>query len=200
MIKIDSIVRNIKDIYGLVDLVNSIYHNEKFYDDYSSVMIVVKYNEARAVIQNLISEYGYEIANINLDAPETNGYSDEYIISLSMDKIDCEPAKENEKYKDIYGDVVCIFEDCNSRIIPHIYGDVIVEVYKDENYDDEDDCDENCSVGDDTYLHISEDKDGVPHGFTVSKSNGDEYTSYSYYSSNVIDCDNIKSMLEAFGF
>ena len=67
----------------------------------------------------------------------------------------------------------------------------------------EDDCDgdcENCSVHDETYLHTSEGEDGNTHGFTASKSDGDSYMSYSYYSSDELSHEDIQKMLKAFGF
>ena len=65
----------------------------------------------------------------------------------------------------------------------------------------EDDCDgdcENCPVHDETYLHTSE--DGNTHGFTASRSDGDSYMSYSYYSSDELSHEDIQEMLKAFGF
>ena len=67
----------------------------------------------------------------------------------------------------------------------------------------EDDCDgdcENCPVHDETYLHTSEDEDGNTHGFTASRSDGDSYMSYSFYSSDKLSHEDIQKMLKAFGF
>lgn len=67
----------------------------------------------------------------------------------------------------------------------------------------EDNCDgdcENCPANDETYLHTSEDKDGNAHGFTASRSDGDSYMSYSYYSSDELSHEDIQKMLKAFGF
>lgn len=67
----------------------------------------------------------------------------------------------------------------------------------------EDNCDgdcENCNYHDETYLHTSEDEDGNTHGFTASRSDGDSYMSYSYYSSDELSHEDIQKMLKAFGF
>lgn len=67
----------------------------------------------------------------------------------------------------------------------------------------EDNCDgdcENCPANDETYLHTSEDEDGNAHGFTASKSDGDSYMSYSYYSSDELSHEDIQKILKAFGF
>ncbi len=70
-------------------------------------------------------------------------------------------------------------------------------------FSQEDNCDgdcENCNCHDDTYLHTSEDEDGNAHGFTASRSDGDSYMSYSYYSSDELSHEDIQKMLKAFGF
>lgn len=67
----------------------------------------------------------------------------------------------------------------------------------------EDDCDsdcENCCCHDENYLHTSEAEDGNTHGFTASKSDGNFYMSYSYYSSDELSHEDIQKMLKAFGF
>lgn len=147
MIKINTVV--VKDIYELADMVNSMYHNVTSYDGLNNVVVVAKYYEAKTLIENLISERGYEIGNItDLSDVAANGYSDEYIVTLFVNEINCEPAKVNNKYKDIYAEAVYVFEDCNSKVLSHIHGENVFEVDIDED-DCEDDCDcdkdcENC--------------------------------------------------------
>lgn len=147
MIKINTVV--VKDIYELADMVNLMYHNVTSYDGLNNVVVVAKYYEAKTLIENLISERGYEIGNItDLSDVAANGYSDEYIVTLFVNEINCEPAKVNNKYKDIYAEAVYVFEDCNSKVLSHIHGENVFEVDIDED-DCEDDCDcdkdcENC--------------------------------------------------------
>lgn len=145
MITIDTIIIN--DIHELADMVNSMYHNVTSYDGLNNVVVVAKYYEAKTLIENLISERGYEIGNItDLSDVVANGYSDEYIVTLFVNEINCEPAKVNNKYKDIYAEAVYVFEDCNSKVLSYIHGeDNVFEVYMDENECKDDcDCDENC--------------------------------------------------------
>ena len=145
MIKINTIV--VKNIYELADMVNSMYHNVTSYDDLNNVVIVAKYYEARILIENLISERGYEIGNItNLSDVVANGYSDEYIVTLFVNEINCEPAKVDNKYKDIYAEAIYILENCNSKVISHVHGkENVFEVYIDEiECEDDCDCDEDC--------------------------------------------------------
>lgn len=145
MIKINTVV--VKDIYELADMVNSMYHNVTSYDGLNNVVVVAKYYEAKTLIENLISERGYEIGNItDLSDVVANGYSDEYIVTLFVNEINCEPAKVNNKYKDIYAEAIYILENCNSKVMSNIHGEEnVFEVYIDENdCEDDYDCDEDC--------------------------------------------------------
>lgn len=180
--------------------VSDVYDRVKSYDEYNSVDVVAKYEDAKEIIRELVG-IGYDIAFINeLADPEWDGYDDAFVISLLDDEIWCEPVKRDEGYIFVEADVVYIFDDCNSKIIPKIEADEVYEVGIGNEYDDCDgDC-ENCPAHDETYLHTSEDEDGNTHGFTASRSDGDSYMSYSYYSSNELSHEDIQKMLKAFGF
>lgn len=145
MIKINTVI--VKDIYELADMVNSMYHNVTSYDSLNNVVVVAKYYEAKTLIENLISKRGYEISSIKeLGDSNVIGYSDEYIITLFVNEIGCEPAKDNNGYKDIYAEAIYVLENCNSKIMSHIHGeDNVFEVYIDEiECEDDQDCDEDC--------------------------------------------------------
>lgn len=180
--------------------VSDTYDRIKSDDKYNSIDVVVKYEDAKEIIRKLI-EIGYGIAFIDKFAnPEWDGYDDAFVISLLDDEIWCEPVRRDKGYIFIEADVVYIFGDCNSKIIPKIESDEVYEVGIGEDYDDCDgDC-ENCDCHNDTYLHTSEDEDGNTHGFAASKSDGDSYMSYSYYSSDELSHEDIQKMLKAFGF
>ena len=92
---------------------------------------------------------GYGIAFINeLADPEYDGYDDAFIISLLDDEIWCEPVKRKNGYIFVEADVVYIFDNCNSKIIPKIEADKVYEVEIGNEYDDCDgDC-ENCDCHD----------------------------------------------------
>lgn len=179
--------------------VSDTYDRVKSDDEYNSVDIVAKYEDVKEIIRELVG-IGYGIAFIDkFGNPEWDGYDDSFIISLLDDEIWCEPVKRDDGYIFIEADVVYIFDDCNSKIIPKIESDEVYEVGI-GNYDDCDgDC-ENCNCYDETYLHTSEDEDGNTHGFTASRSDGDSYMSYSYYSSDELSHEDIQKMLKAFGF
>lgn len=180
--------------------VSDVYNKVRSDDEYNSIDIVAKYEDAKEIIRELVG-IGYDIAFINeLADPEWDGYDDAFVISLLDDEIWCEPVKRDEGYIFVEADVVYIFDDCNSKIIPKIEANEVYEVGIGNEYDDCDgDC-ENCPAHDETYLHTSEDEDGNTHGFTASRSDGDSYMSYSYYSSNELSHEDIQKMLKAFGF
>ena len=145
MIKINTVI--VKDIYELADMVNSMYHNVTSYDGLNNVVVVAKYYEAKTLIENLISERGYEISSIKeLGDSNVIGYADEYVITLFVNEIGCEPAKDNNRYKDIYAEAIYVLENCNSKVMSHIHGeDNVFEVYIDEiECEDDHDCDEDC--------------------------------------------------------
>lgn len=180
--------------------VSDAYDKVKSNDEYNSVDIVAKYEDAKEIIRELIG-IGYGIAFIDeLADPEWDGYDDAFVVSLLDDEIWCEPVKRDREYIFVEADVVYIFDDCNSKIIPKIESNEVYEVEIGNEYDDCDgDC-ENCSAHDETYLHTSVDEDGNAHGFTASKSDGDSYMSYSYYSNDELSHEDIQKILKAFGF
>lgn len=180
--------------------VSDTYDRVKSDDEYNSVDIVAKYEDVKEIIRELVG-IGYGIAFIDkFGNPEWDGYDDSFIISLLDDEIWCEPVKRDDGYIFIEADVVYIFDDCNSKIIPKIESDEIYEVEIGNEYDDcNGDC-ENCNCHNETYLHTSEDEDGNTHGFTASKSDGYSYMSYSYYSSDELSHEDIQKMLKVFGF
>lgn len=180
--------------------VSDVYDRVKSNDEYNSVDIVVKYENAKEIIRELIG-IGYGIAFIDgFGDPEWIGYDDAFAVSLLDNEIWCELVKRKDGYIFVEADVVYIFDDCNSKIIPKIEADEVYEVEIGNEYDNCDgDC-ENCDCHDETYLHTSQDKDENTHGFTASRSDGDSYMSYSYYSSDELSHEDIQKMLKAFGF
>ena len=104
------------------------YDRVKSDDEYNSVDVVAKYEDAKEIIRELVG-IGYDIAFINeLAKPEWDGYDDAFVISLLDDEIWCEPVKRKDGYIFVEADVVYIFDDCNSKIIPKIESDEVYEV------------------------------------------------------------------------
>ncbi len=124
--------------------VSDVYDRVKSDDEYNSVDVVAKYEDAKEIIRELIG-IGYGIAFIDgFGNPEWDDYDDAFVISLLDDEIWCEPVKRKDGYIFVDADVVYIFDNCNSKIIPKIEAD---EVYEVEIGDFDYDC-ENCDYHD----------------------------------------------------
>ena len=78
--------------------VSDVYDRVKSDDEYNSVDVVAKYEDAKEIIRELIG-IGYGIAFINeLADPEWDGYNDAFVVSLLDDEIWCEPVKLKDDY------------------------------------------------------------------------------------------------------
>lgn len=186
------------DLEDKVDDIISIYINRLYHTD-KTVGVVVNKEIAEYILDILIRLDETSIKEIDL-VDYMN--IDEYLVSVDDDGvitvIPIEDFGVLDKtdifYIDMDGDIeqniidYCVNED----------KEVIL-------FSQEDDCDgncENCPAHDETYLHTSEDEDEDEntHGFTASRSDGDSYLSYSYYSSDELSHEDIQKMLKAFGF
>ena len=146
--------------------VSDVYDRVKSDDEYNSVDVVAKYEDAKEIIRELIG-IGYGIAFINeLADPEWDGYDDAFVISLLDDEIWCEPVKLKDDYIFVEADVVYIFDDCNSKIIPKIEADDVYEVEIGNEYDN---CDDNCEN--------SEEERFTVNGKPATKEEFDAYVS-----------------------
>lgn len=146
--------------------VSDAYDRVKSDNEYNTVDIVAKYEDAKEIIRELVG-IGYGIASINgFGDPEWDGYDDAFIISLLDDEIWCEPIKRKDGYIFVEADVVYIFDDCNSKIVPKIEAD---EVYEVEIGDFDYDC-ENCDYHDMTTTSSA-----------TYKVNGKEVSEKEYY-------------------
>lgn len=124
--------------------VKNTYDKVKSDNEYNSVDVIANYEDTKEIIREFIG-MGYGIAFINeLADPEYDGYDDAFVISLLDDEIWCEPVNRKGEYIFIEADVVYIFGDCNSKIIPKIEANEAYEVgIGDFDYD----C-ENCNCHD----------------------------------------------------
>jgi len=184
------------DLEDKVDDIISIYINRLYHTD-KTVGVIVNKEIAEYIMEELLALDETSIKEIDL-VDYMN--IDEYLVSVDdngvitvvpiegfgiLDKTDI-------FYIDMDGDIsqdiidYCVNED--KEVI--LFG-------QEENCDG--DC-KNCPSHDETYLHTSENEDGNTHGFTASRSDGDSYMSYSYYSSDELSHEDIQKMLKAFGF
>lgn len=146
--------------------VSDVYDRVKSDDKYNSVDVVAKYEDAKEIIRELIG-IGYGIAFIDgFGNPEWDDYDDAFVISLLDDEIWCEPVKRKDGYIFVEANVVYIFDNCNSKIIPKIEAD---EVYEVEIGDFDYDC-ENCDYHDMTTTSSA-----------TYKVNGKEVSEKEYY-------------------
>lgn len=184
------------DLGDKVDDIVEIYIN-RLYNTDKTVGVVVNKELAEYILDNLIRLDETSIKEIDLVNYMNIG---EYLVSVDDNGvITVVPIedfgvldKTDVFYIDMDGDIkqdiidYCVNED----------KEVIL-------FGQEDNCDgncENCYAHDENYLHISEDEDGNTHGFIASRSDGDSYMSYSYYSSDELSHEDIQKMLKAFGF
>lgn len=124
--------------------VSGAYDRVKSDDEYNSVDIIAKYEDAKEIICELVG-MGYSIAfATEFASPKWDNYDDAFVIGLCDDEIWCEPVKRDKGYIFVEADVVYIFGDCNSKIVPKIEAD---EVYEVEIGDFDYDC-ENCDCHD----------------------------------------------------
>lgn len=186
MINLENKVEDIANIY-----INRLYHTDK------TVGIVANKEIAEYVLDILIRLDETSIKEIDL-VDYMN--IDEYLVSVDdSGVITVVPIEDFDVlYKtDIF------YIDMDGDIEQNIIDYCVNENKEVILFGQEDDCDgdcENCPAHDETYLHTSEDEDGNAHGFTASKSDGDSYMSYSYYSSDELSHEDIQNILKAFRF
>ena len=184
------------DLEDKVDDIISIYINRLYHTD-KTVGVIVNKEIAEYIMEELLALDETSIKEIDL-VDYMN--IDEYLVSVDdncvISVVPIEDFGVLDKtdifYIDMDGDIsqdiinYCVNED----------KEVIL-------FGQEDDCDgdcENCNCHNETYLHTSEDENGNAHGFTASRSDGDSYMSYSYYSSDELSHEDIQKMLRLLDF
>ena len=172
------------------------------------VSAVCHYEIATTLLSELIQSE-VSIGQLDISDYEWNGYDKEYVISLMDGNVYCSPAYGMKKdgyshnsYLETYADIMYVHQDCNSKILKYIDCDKIFE-FAVEEFDESDDCEEEClDNSDDITTHhsdsvtVSRDKFGNPTGFSKSwfRDDGDgisQYSSYSYYCN---DEDKLRSL------
>lgn len=188
------------DLEDKIEDIIEIYIDHLFNTD-KTIGLVVNKEFAEYVLNTIVKFDDVSVKEVNL-VDDMN--TDEYLLSVDDDGwVTCVPIEEyvvldntDIFYIDMDGDIdqdiidYCVNEDKK----------VILFGQKDDDCDG--DC-ENCtcmSDTDNTYVHLSDGDDGNTHGFTASKSDGDSYVSYSYYTSDELSHDDIQNMLKTFGF
>lgn len=184
------------DLEDKVDDIISIYINRLYHTD-KTVGVIVNKEIAEYILDSLIRLDETSIKEIDL-VDYMN--IDEYLVSVDDNGvITCVPIEDYV----VLDNTDIFYIDMDGDIEQNIIDYCVNEGKEVILFGQEDNCDgdcENCPANDETYLHTSEDEDGNAHGFTASRSDGDSYMSYSYYSSDELSHEDIQKMLKAFGF
>ena len=186
--------------------------------EYDDVAVVSKYEEARQIIKELIC-LGYDLHSIDID-DEVDGYNAEYIITLYDNEIWCDKMLMEHGYISDDSPIMYILDNCSSKVIPYCKGAIIFEVSVGD--DECEDTEESYSINGipatkeefdayvekikkndskskcDKCVEYSKDDDGDIHGFTASKSDGDGYVCYSFYTSENLMKNDIEDILKLF--
>ena len=186
------------------------YENE---EDSFGVKIVGHYEIIIELLNELIGRTEFRLYDININSPEANGYKDEYIIAIDDEgNIWCQTAKYDDNYIYVEGNIVYVHNDVNSKFIIKNKGANMVaftydaddltndDISKDNKHNTPCKCDKCNEHKKDSAVNISKDKDGKLHGFSASRSEGNNYYGYSFYTSEDIDEVLISNLLKEFGF
>ena len=195
-------------------------------DDCNDVAVIAKYEEIKEVFKELVC-IGYDICDVELEFPDMDEYTDEYVLALSTSGIWIQKFKTVCGYLDDISTITYILDNCSSKAISHCLGKKVYEVgvgYDEDNgyeingvhttkevfdrfvdtyikndsdVEIDNECDECCN---DCNCFCDEDEDGNVHGFTVSKTDENGYISCSYYSSEGFDEDDMRDILELLGY
>lgn len=131
-------------------------------DEDNFITVIAKFDEAKEILKNAIAYDDVNFESLQIESPIMDNYYDEFVLSFWMNdgvlEIGCEKLKNEEgDYTNPCGDVVFLFDDCSSKIIPLCDGSELYFV----NIDDECDCDEDCDCKCPCDCH-KEDKEIVP--------------------------------------
>lgn len=181
-------------------------------DDYSKINVVAKYDVMKDVLNSLIKETDLELVSCNdLNDPDWDNYDDAFILIIDPDmNVWVQAAKYTGHNKYIHmdeTDTVFIHGEVDSAFVKQNEdsGCIMYEFNIGNDAEDvSDECDgdcENCdytTADEDLYTYLT--ADGVTHGFTASKSDGDSYVSYSYHTTEALSDDDIIRILGVFNF
>lgn len=166
------------------------------------VSIVGKFKEIKNIIKEIFCIAEVDFESLNIESSIIDGYEDEYILDCLCDdgvvQIGCEPAKRDGKYLNLVGGETYLLDNVSSRIIPLCEDSDLYFVNIEEDCDCDECCICDCRCG--SCVEYSKTDNGKLHGFTASRSTGDGYHTYSFYTSNNLIEDDIREILKEFGF
>ena len=114
-------------------------------DEDNFVTVIAKFDEAKEILKNAMTYDDVNFESLQIESPIMDNYCDEFVLSFWMNdgvlEMGCEKLKNEEgDYTNPCGDVVFLFDDCSSKIIPLCEGSKLYFV----SIEDECDCDEDC--------------------------------------------------------
>lgn len=133
-------------------------------DEDNFVTVVAKFDEAKEILKEIMTYEDVNFEYLEIESPIIDNYNDEFVLSAWMNdgflEIGCEKLKDEEgEYTNPCGDVVFLFSNCSSKIIPLCDGSALYFV----NIDDE--C--KCNEGYDCCECCNEDCDNL-HAINIS--------------------------------
>ena len=114
-------------------------------DEDNFVTVIAKFDEAKEILKNAMTYDDVNFESLQIESPIMDNYFDEFVLSFWMNdgvlEIGCEKLKNEEgNYTNPCGDVVFLFDNCSSKIIPLCEGSRLYFV----SIEDECGCDEDC--------------------------------------------------------
>ena len=114
-------------------------------DEDNFVTVIAKFDEAKEILKNAMTYDDVNFESLQIESPIMDNYCDEFVLSFWMNdgvlEIGCEKLKNEEgDYTNPCGDVIFLFDDCSSKIIPLCEGSMLYFV----SIEDECGCDEDC--------------------------------------------------------
>lgn len=161
------------------------------------VTVIAKFDEAKEILSNAMLCEDVNFDFLHIESPEIDGYNDEFVLSFWMNdgilEIGCEKLKDEAgDYICPCGDIVFLFSNCSSRIIPLCEDSELYFVSLEDECDcDEEHCCDCCECAD---------KDDDIYGFVANSENNGRHCELTYYSSNPVNTSKIINILKEFGF
>lgn len=135
-----------KDLYleNIEELVDCVVGTVE-YDEDAFVTVIAKFDDAKEVLKNVMLYEDVNFDFLEIESPMVDNYYAEYVLSFWMNdgilEFGCEKLKDEEgEYTNPCGDIVFLFSNCSSKIIPLCEGSELYFV----NIEDECNCDEDC--------------------------------------------------------
>ena len=169
-------------------------------DEDNFVTVIAKFDEAKEILKELMTYNDVNFELLQIESPIMDNYCDEFVLSLWMNdgvlEIGCEKLKnEDGEYTNPCGDVVFLFDNCSSKIIPLCEDSDLyfVNFYDECDYEE---CDGECC----SCCRECNDEDDDIRGFVATKNDDNGYYSVSYYTREDLDEKYIRYLLKEFGF